>query len=63
MNEKKKLSPKFHLIPMFRLHVKHDYMHKCILFMYEFMGKLVLFQPEMVSAQFLWGNVFFREEL
>ena len=27
------------------------------------MGKLLLFHPEMISAQFLWGNVFLREEL
>ena len=27
------------------------------------MGKLLLFQPEMISAQFLLGNVFLMEEL
>ena len=27
------------------------------------MGKLLIFHPEMISAQFLWGNVFLREEL
>ena len=29
----------------------------------EFMVKLLLFHPEMVSTQFVWGNVFFGEEL
>ena len=27
------------------------------------MWKLLLFHPEMISAQFLWGNVFLKEEL
>ena len=26
------------------------------------MGNLLLFHPEMISAQFFWGNVFLREE-
>ena len=29
----------------------------------EFMGKLRFFHPEMISAQFLWGNVCLWEEL
>ena len=29
----------------------------------EFMEKLLLFHPEMISAHFLWGNVFLREDL
>ena len=27
------------------------------------MEKMLLFHPEMISAQFLWGNVFFRKDL
>ena len=66
------LLPKFQLIPILRIQVMHDYVHRhcsidyCIKLslVYETLcPKLLSFHKEMISAWFLWGNVLLRGEL
>ena len=51
------LFPKFQLIPNLGLQAMHDNVHW---WLYE---KVALFHTEMISAQFLWGNMLLRGEL
>ena len=67
-DNKKRLLPKFQFIPIFHLQVMNEYVYwycsidHCVLNSRtrEFQGKLLLFDPEMIYAHFLWGNVFLR---
>ena len=63
--QQKSLFPKFQLIPILHFQVMHDYVHWHCSYSYwwEFMGKLLLFLTEMISASSLWGNVLLRGEL
>ena len=53
---KKRSFPKFQLIPIFLLQIMHDYVlwHCSIDYCVKSMGKLLLFHPKMISAQFIF---------
>ena len=66
----KRMFQKFQLIQIFRLQVMHDFVdiapYTTVLNKFsdiKILGKLLLFHPEMISAQFLKRNVFLRGEL
>ena len=70
--KEKRLFPKFQSIPIICLQVMHDYVQcycsidycvKLILVHENLLKNWLLFHPEMISAHFLWRNVFLREDL